>query len=215
MTKKIKLVLPKQERSKQSRENILQAAEKLFAQKGPDGTRVDDIAISSGINKQRIYAYFGSKIKLYRQVLLNVYSQAATNDMLMALTEADLPEMTSIILNAFFEFHEKHPLYWKLLAWENLNGGKSLSGGDWNKIQSSYISHLKNLYEKGQKKNIFKHDIEFGTYLLTLFAATYFYYSNQITISHLLNLKLKSSLVKEKITIQINRIITEGINSNK
>jgi AcrR family transcriptional regulator len=208
-----KTVKPKQQRSIQSKEKILKAAEKIFAQKGLHGSRIDGIAKLSKVNKQRIYAYFGSKAKLYRQVLLNVYSQAANNERLTSLTEKDIPDMTAIILKAFFEFHEKHPFFWQLLAWENLNGGKSLSNQDWNNIQTSYITHLKNLYEKGQQKKIFRTDIEFGTYLLTLFSFTYFYHSNQVTISHLLNLKLKSTPIKEKITLQINHLITKGINA--
>jgi len=40
---------------------ILKAAEKLFAEKGFDGSRVDDIAENAGVNKALIYYYFKSK----------------------------------------------------------------------------------------------------------------------------------------------------------
>jgi len=40
---------------------ILKAAEKLFAEKGFDGARVDDIAENAGVNKALIYYYFKSK----------------------------------------------------------------------------------------------------------------------------------------------------------
>ncbi|MBD3347508.1 MAG: TetR family transcriptional regulator, partial [Chitinivibrionales bacterium] len=40
---------------------ILNTAERLFAEKGFDGARVDDIAKSAGVNKALIYYYFKSK----------------------------------------------------------------------------------------------------------------------------------------------------------
>ena len=51
-------------KTKDSPENklrILEAAEKLFAEKGFDGSRVDDIAEKAGVNKALIYYYFKSK----------------------------------------------------------------------------------------------------------------------------------------------------------
>ena len=45
----------------QTKLKILKAAEELFAEKGFDGARVDDIAAKAGINKSLIYYYFKSK----------------------------------------------------------------------------------------------------------------------------------------------------------
>jgi AcrR family transcriptional regulator len=44
-----------------TRAKILTVAEKLFAESGFDGTRVDDIADKAGVNKALIYYYFKSK----------------------------------------------------------------------------------------------------------------------------------------------------------
>ena len=50
-------------------QTIFDSARQIFAKKGFDGARIDQIAAKAGINKQRIYAYFGSKSELYRRVL--------------------------------------------------------------------------------------------------------------------------------------------------
>lgn len=47
--------------SAETREKILRTAELIFAEKGFDGARVDDIAKRAGVNKALIYYYFGSK----------------------------------------------------------------------------------------------------------------------------------------------------------
>lgn len=204
-------VSPKQKRSKESKENILRCAIDIFANKGLSGARIDEIASASGVNKQRIYAYFGSKENLYRQVLLNIYAKAAESKKISALCDSDIPEMTKILLETFFEFHQNNPLFWRLLAWENLNGGKSLSGQDWQQIQSSYTDHIKNLYHLGQKREIFKKEVNFTTYMLMIFSISFFYYSNKITISHLLNLNLEAPNYTKGMLKQIHSIISFGI----
>ena len=48
-------------RAERTRRAILKSARKLFAAGGFAGTSVDAIALTAKANKQRIYAYFGSK----------------------------------------------------------------------------------------------------------------------------------------------------------
>ena len=48
---------------------ILTAALAEFAHNGPDGTTVAKIAARAGVNKERIYNYFGDKRQLFTHVL--------------------------------------------------------------------------------------------------------------------------------------------------
>ena len=68
-----------QQRAERTRQAILQAARKLFAAGGFAGTSVDSIAEAASANKQRIYAYFGSKKKLFEAVLLDIFAENAEN----------------------------------------------------------------------------------------------------------------------------------------
>src|SRR5512138_657276 len=47
---------------------IMEAAEKLFSEKGFDGTSVRDIAEEAGVNLAMISYYFGSKEKLMQAI---------------------------------------------------------------------------------------------------------------------------------------------------
>ncbi|MCX6271040.1 MAG: helix-turn-helix domain containing protein, partial [Bacteroidetes bacterium] len=49
-------------------EHILQAARKVFARKGLDGARMQEIADEAGINKALLHYYFRSKDNLFRLV---------------------------------------------------------------------------------------------------------------------------------------------------
>jgi TetR/AcrR family transcriptional regulator len=53
-------------------ERILSAAERVFAQKGLEGARVNEIAEAAGLPKANLLYYFGNKEKLYRAVVENI-----------------------------------------------------------------------------------------------------------------------------------------------
>jgi len=52
-----------------TREKILKVATKLFARKGFDGARVDEIAQKAGVNKALIYYYFKSKEEILEEIM--------------------------------------------------------------------------------------------------------------------------------------------------
>ena len=51
------------------RDDIVQAAMKLFADKGYEGTTMQNIAEAVGLQKQSLYAHFKSKDKIYFEVI--------------------------------------------------------------------------------------------------------------------------------------------------
>ncbi|WP_309107635.1 TetR family transcriptional regulator [Arthrobacter sp.] len=48
---------------------LLQAATAEFSERGLAGARIDRIAAAAGVNKERIYQYFGKKDELFDAVL--------------------------------------------------------------------------------------------------------------------------------------------------
>jgi len=203
--------LPKQARARATRERIFQVAGDLFAERGFAGTSVGDIATAAGVNRQRLYAYFGSKRDLYREVLIAVYAEVAHDEDLLSLTPADLGVLTGRIVDRFFAIHEANPRFWRLLCWENLNGGESLLGEDWERLRAAYIAQLGGLYAEGQRRGVFRPEVDFTTYLLVLFSTTYFYFSNQMTISRLLGVALDSQAVRRQIEEQFVGVMDRGL----
>jgi AcrR family transcriptional regulator len=59
----------------ETKERILQAAQKEFADRGFSGARMDAIARAAAINKAMLFYYFSSKENLYRTVLFGVFSE--------------------------------------------------------------------------------------------------------------------------------------------
>lgn len=111
---------------------ILRSAVAEFAQNGPAGTRVDEVAIRAGVNKSLIYQYFGSKQELYAEVLTDVLNRAT--DKLGALAEKSAQSGQNSVeahivssLHGHLALLDEIPEYPRIMAWENLDGGRTLA----------------------------------------------------------------------------------------
>lgn len=73
--------------AERTRARLLAAARTEFAEHGMGGARVDRIASSAGVNKERIYGIFGSKEKLFAAVVAEAFGDHAVR---VGLPGADL-----------------------------------------------------------------------------------------------------------------------------
>lgn len=62
---------------------ILEAATRLFGEKGYEATRTADIAAAAGVTERTLFRYFRSKEKLYRRILFPALLAAAVPPALM------------------------------------------------------------------------------------------------------------------------------------
>ena len=53
----------------QRRAQLLEVGRGLFAERGPDGTSVEEIAARAGVSKPVVYEHFGGKEGLYAEVV--------------------------------------------------------------------------------------------------------------------------------------------------
>lgn len=102
-------------KSETTRVRLLAAATIEFATHGLAGARVDRIAAAAGANKERLYAYFGDKQRLFGAVLEAALSRSETH----------FPEDASDFPNAvgdLFDLAWRRPELVRLLAWWRLEG---------------------------------------------------------------------------------------------
>ena len=155
-----------QKRAIKTQETILVTAIRLFARDGFHGTRIDDLADSAQVNKQRIYAYYGNKEKLFAAAILAVFEQANAEDQkLLQLGENDLDTMTAQLLRHYLTVHRRHPALHRMIGWANLELNRS---PDWMKnIKEPSFLHLRKLYRQGQERGIFAATVSFDVYIFT------------------------------------------------
>jgi AcrR family transcriptional regulator len=108
----------------ETKRRLRAAAYAEFAAHGVAGTTVTQIAQRAGINKERLYAYFGDKDALFDEVLteaLEELSRAVAPD---GLRFEDLGEFAG----RTFDYYGEHPELARLLQWEGLRGAPPVSG---------------------------------------------------------------------------------------
>lgn len=102
-----------------TRRRLKEAATIEFAERGPDGTTMARIAERAGINKERLYKYFGDKQSLFETVLSDELEKLAAS---VALPAGGLEEIGEFA-GRTFDYHQGHPQLVRLLLWEVLAGG--------------------------------------------------------------------------------------------
>jgi TetR/AcrR family transcriptional regulator len=107
-------------------QKIIATAEKIFAEKGVDGARTDEIAKAAHVNKALLYYYFSSKEGLYRftlQTLLDQMHGQLNSGMAGSITPQD--RLVNFV-KGYFDFMAGHPNYPRLVQREVMGRGQSL-----------------------------------------------------------------------------------------
>ena len=197
-----------QQRAQETRKKILAAAVSVYSSKGLNGATVDDIAAEAKVNKQRLYAYFGSKKQLFEAALLDVFQQVELFSASTVKRAAAHPEkLTDILLRGFIRVHAAHPAFWRLLAWANLEGEDCVHVLD--QARKAENEALRAIFERATAAGVIP-KIRFETYLFTLLAVSCFYYSNRLTLSHTLDMNLTSTEWRDALCRDLNAVFTEG-----
>ncbi len=109
-------ILERKEREKEHRkEEIVDAAEKIFFEKGLQAATMDEIAEKAELSKGTLYLYYKSKEDLYLAVLMRGF------EVLHGMFETDSQEESDVVRTliryqqTYFEFFQKHRKYFRML----------------------------------------------------------------------------------------------------
>ncbi len=100
-----------------TRRRLKEAAKAEFAERGFDGTTMTRIAEHAGLNKERLYNYYGDKQALWEVVLTEELDRLAAAVRLSGAGLDDIGEFAG----ATFDYHAAHPELGRLLQWEGLS----------------------------------------------------------------------------------------------
>ncbi|MBV8515883.1 MAG: TetR/AcrR family transcriptional regulator [Acidobacteria bacterium] len=109
--------MTQEERSEKSRQQILDAALKLFSHKGYGATSVRDIAEEAGLSKGNVYHHFPDKETIFRGLLDRYFQAMSQPDFPFnrALAEGSFPENLEGIGNAVREIVRDYREYVALI----------------------------------------------------------------------------------------------------
>lgn len=176
------------ERAVRTRACILAAAERVFAEKGLAGARVDEIAEMAAVNKRMLYAHFGGKEALYKAALEQAYLRLGECEEIVTRRGDEIGAAESIraIVSAYFAFLSENDSYVRMVMWENLHRAKYFDEKGLGGVRDPMRRAMGELLRRGKGEGIFRADASEEQLLMTLFSTTFNYFSNIHTMSRVM-----------------------------
>ena len=105
-------------RAERTRKAVLDAGEELFAERGFEATRLEDIALRVGIRRASLVYYYPDKRRLYDAVLARVLGDLHARLEEALASEAPLPARIEAAVSAWVEFVGRRPALARILLRE-------------------------------------------------------------------------------------------------
>jgi AcrR family transcriptional regulator len=104
---------------------IVEAAGRLFGERGYESTRLDDIAAAAGVTKPIVYRHFDSKRDLYL-ALLDRHREDLPGFVATMPAEGTTEERLRPVLDGWLDYVEAHSYAWKML-FRDTGGGPEIA----------------------------------------------------------------------------------------
>lgn len=105
-------------KEKQVEQTIINAAVKVFVKKGKDGSRMQEIADSAGVNKMLLHYYFKDKDTLFLEVVRKVSTDLYGSVMEESMQALTFKEFLSVFIERHFDFLDQRKDSFQFLLWE-------------------------------------------------------------------------------------------------
>lgn len=145
-----------------TRRRLQDAAIAEFSERGPDGTTMTRIAERAGVNKERLYTYFGDKRALWETVLTAELDRLAAA---VAMTGASLDDVGEFA-GATFDFHAANPGLARLLQWEGLVGDEPAAAAE----RGAHYREKVDRFAAAQRAGVLDPTLDAGHVVFTLIA---------------------------------------------
>ena len=148
-----------------TKRKIKDAATAEFTLRGPAGTTVERIAKRAGVNKERVYNYFGSKDRLFSAVLRDELTRAAE-----AVPPAfDDGEDAGDYAGRLYDYHRQRPELIRLLCWEALTFDDEVREEE---LRREHYQRKIAGVRSGQDSGVLTRDIDPGALMVMLMSLT-------------------------------------------
>ena len=145
-----------------TRRRLKEAATAEFAERGLAGTTMTRIAARAGINKERLYSYYGDKDALWVVVLTDELERLASAVELSGVGLDDIGEFAG----ATFDYHAAHPELGRLLQWEGLTRGPAVDAAR----RSAHYRDKVARFAQAQRDGLLDPDLDPGHLVFALIA---------------------------------------------
>ena len=181
-----------------TRKKLLTAARLEFARHGFAGARVDEIAMSAGVNKQLVYHYFGDKDALYLAVLEWVYEDIREQERRLNLEGLPPEKAIRRLIEASFDHLAANPDFIVLLNDENRGGARHVRGSTrLEAMHSPLVKSVSHILHEGVRAGVFRKGIDPVQLYISIAGLSYFFFSNTPTLSAIFGKDLSSRAARQ------------------
>jgi len=146
--------------ARSSREDILDAAEALFARQGFGPTTIKQIGRAASQNPALLYYYFTGKDGLYSAVLQRLVGAMLTRGGAVLDAAGTPPDAIRALVAAQMEFVLTHPNAPRLLVRELIDHDARRAEAMLIEVAAGLFQRLCRLIEQGQREGQFRPDVE-------------------------------------------------------
>ena len=133
-----------------SKERIMKSALAMFALKGYDAVRVDDIARKARCNKAMIYYHFSSKRALYQSILKYVLKDMLEQMNPIFDSTVQPAQKLRLVLSAFLDRYNERDEFIRLMLREVLSNGKNLKD-ECKNLMRTFFTCTQKIIKEGQE----------------------------------------------------------------
>ena len=172
---------------------ILLVAEKLFAEKGFDGTSVRDIAKIATINVAMISYYFGSKEKLLEALVLHrIASMRLHLESLYQENISPILKMEKLIAFYISQVNKNRCIY-QILHFEFSSKKRDIDLAAFTEVKKNNLKLIENIVLEGQQQGLFQPNINVALLPTTIIGSFLNFQMNKPYYQELFDLKTEKS----------------------
>jgi len=191
---------------------IIEAAEKLFADRGFDGTSVRDIAETAHVNLAMISYYFGSKEKLM-EAMFRYRSEFFKLQLESMIKNQQLAPMQKVeqLIDQYIERLFSKQCFHRVMVREQMVNKNGFITKQIHQLKSKNQELIKLLIQEGQKKGDFKKNVDVSLLMMTLVGTvsqliTTQHYYREINNLQSLSEEEFQKLIRKKLSIHLKGI---------
>lgn len=165
-----------------NRARIIKAAMDEFASRGFKGASMDAIAARTHTTRAMINYYFGSKEKVYQEVLEQVYAEIRHAESFLDLEHLAPVDAIRRIVEFTFDYYLSHQYFVRIVVAENQAKGRHLRKSKaMRTLNRPIIDMLARVIERGQADGTFRRDVDPVEVHMAIAALGMFNVTNQYT----------------------------------
>ncbi|MRR36039.1 TetR/AcrR family transcriptional regulator [bacterium] len=146
---------------------ILEAAKDVFAEKGFDGARVDEIARKAGVNKAALYYHIGDKSALYAEAIHDVIG-GAVQRLGEGIRDAKTPEdKIRTYLRTLAATFDQNPQIPRMMMRELASGGHNIPEVFFQDLFSIFRT-LSGIIREGTDRGVFEDTLPYIVHFMAI-----------------------------------------------